>query len=177
MPKIRPSLEFLKLMISATWYLFEIGEFRECIELLDIVSDACEDKQSSEYVWICNTYVCVAVDENDLETARSYSEKAVAIREVKLEATAIDLLNSYNNFGNALNNEYKYDEALGFYTKAYRVLKNTRVGNDTIVYSYFTALNMARSHALKGDVDEAISLLEKAEQFFTDKDHKAFLMR
>jgi tetratricopeptide (TPR) repeat protein len=177
MVSIRPSLDFLKLMISTTWYLFEIGEFLECKELLDIASDACEDKQSIEYAWICNCYVCIAVDENDLETARLYSEQAIAIREAKLEATAIDLLNSYNNFGNALNNECKYDEALKYYTKAYQVLKDVRVGNDNIVYSYLTCLNMLRSHALKGDVDRAVALLEEVDQYFTDKGHKVFLIR
>ncbi|KAI0110861.1 P-loop containing nucleoside triphosphate hydrolase protein [Nemania sp. FL0031] len=155
--------------------LFEIGEMSECKELLNIAADACEDKESLEFAWLCNTFVCVAVDENDHATARSYSEKAISIREAKLEPTAIDLVNSYNNYGNTLNNECKYDEAIVSFKKAYNVLKDVRIGQDNIIYCNLTSLNMARSYALKGDTDNALLLLDEVDRFFTKQGHKAFL--
>ncbi|KAI0875938.1 P-loop containing nucleoside triphosphate hydrolase protein [Hypoxylon argillaceum] len=176
MPGISPSPQFLTLMISATWYLFEIGEMAECKELLNIAIDACEDKEGIQFAWLCNTFASVAIDENDHETARLYCEKAISIREAKLEPTAIDLVNSYNNYGNALNNECRYDEAINLFMRAYTVLRDIRVGEHSIIYSNLTCLNMARSYALKGDTEKATSLLQEVEAFFAEKGHKNFLI-
>ncbi|KAL2671552.1 hypothetical protein Neosp_014142 [[Neocosmospora] mangrovei] len=173
---IKPSVAFVKMMIDATWYLFEIGELNESKELLDIAEEACVDKQSLEYAYLCNTYVNIAVDKNDMEMGRVYSEKAIEIREAQLESTDVDLANTYNNFANTLNNEGKFAEALTHYVMAENILSDVNETKEKVVYSALAELNMARSFALKGDTEKAIALFESSGDFFTKKSHKMFVI-
>jgi tetratricopeptide (TPR) repeat protein len=103
---------FVNLLIDATWYLQEIGELQECLDLLDIAKDACPDRNSLEYAYLCNTHVTVAVDQNDIAMGRKYSQEALAIRKAWLPPNHMDLAASHNNYANSLNNEGRYDEAI-----------------------------------------------------------------
>ncbi|RSM18563.1 hypothetical protein CDV31_002699 [Fusarium ambrosium] len=141
---IQPSTAFVKLMTDTTWYLFEIGELNESKALLDIADEACPDKQSLEYAYICNVYVAIAVEKNDMEMGRVYSEKVIAIREAQLSPTDANLALSYNNFANTLNNEGKFSEALAHYTMANNILSDVE-GTEMTVYGALAQLNMARS--------------------------------
>ncbi|RMJ15828.1 hypothetical protein CDV36_004493 [Fusarium kuroshium] len=172
---IQPSTAFVKLMTDATWYLFEIGELNESKALLDIANGACQDKQSLEYAYICNVYVAVAVDKNDMEMGREYSEKAIAIREAQLSPTDANLALSYNNFANTLNNEGKFSEALAHYTMANNILSDVE-GTEMTVYGALAQLNMARSFAFKGEADKAIALFKSSGEFFYKKSHNMFLI-
>ncbi|RSL51273.1 hypothetical protein CEP54_011481 [Fusarium duplospermum] len=172
---IQPSIAFVKLMSDATWYLFEIGELNESKALLDIANEACPDKQSLEYAKICNVYVAIAVDKNDMEMGRAYSEKAIAIRAAQLTPTDAKLALSYNNFANTLNNEGKFSEALAHYTMADNILSDVE-GTEMTVYGALAQLNMARSFAFKGDADKAIALFKSSGEFFSKKSHNMFLI-
>lgn len=173
---IQPSVDFVKLMINATWYLFEIGELNETKALLDIASEACPDKQSLEYAYLCNRYATIAVDKNDMEMGRAYSEKAMAIREARLAPTDADLAATYNNFANILNNEGKFSEALTYYTKAENIISNVGGTKQTVVYGALAQLNMARSFAFKGETDKADALFESSGEFFSKESHHLFLI-
>ncbi|RSL87980.1 hypothetical protein CEP52_015361 [Fusarium oligoseptatum] len=172
---IRPSTAFVKLMTDATWYLFEIGELNESKALLDIADEACPNKQSLQYAYICNVYVAIAVDKNDMEMGRTYSEKAIAIREAQLSPTDANLALSYNNFANTLNNEGKFSEALAHYTMANNILSDVE-GTEMTVYGALAQLNMARSFAFKGEADKAIALFKSSGEFFYKKSHNMFLI-
>lgn len=160
---------FLSLLNDATWYLFEIGAIQESTELLHIAMDACHDKQSLEYAHFCNTYVNIAVEQNDMEIGRKYSEIAISIREAHASSVNLDddLANSYNNFGNTLNNEGKYDEALENYEKSIMLHSHG-------IYTAMEHLNISRPLALKGEVSRAVQRLEQAQSYFDEKSHKVF---
>lgn len=172
---IQPSTAFVKLMADATWYLFEIGKLNESKALLDIANEACLDKQSLEYACICNVYVAIAVEKNDMEMGRTYSEKAIAIREAQLTPTDANLALSYNNFASTLNNEGKFSEALAHYTMADNILSDVE-GTEMTVYGALAQLNMARSFAFKGEADKAIALFKSSGEFFSKNSHKMFLI-
>ncbi|RTE83616.1 hypothetical protein BHE90_001798 [Fusarium euwallaceae] len=172
---IQPSTAFVKLMTDATWYLFEIGELNESKALLDIADEACPNKQSLQYAYICNVYVAIAVDKNDMEMGRTYSEKAIAIRETQLSPTDANLALSYNNFANTLNNEGNFSEALAHYTMANDILSDVE-GTEMTVYGALAQLNMARSFAFKGEADKAIALFKSSGEFFYKKSHNMFLI-
>lgn len=109
---IDPSTAFVNLLVDATWYLQEIGELQECLDLLDIAKDACPDKTSLEYAYLCNTHVTVVVDQNDMAMDHKYSQEAIAIREARLPPKHMDLAASHNNYANNLNNDGRYSEAI-----------------------------------------------------------------
>ncbi|RSL52715.1 hypothetical protein CEP53_008003 [Fusarium sp. AF-6] len=172
---IQPSTAFVKLITDATWYLFEVGKLNESKALLDIADEACPDKQSLEYAYICNVYIAIAVEKNDMEMGRAYSEKAIAIREAQLSPTDANLALSYNNFANTLNNEGKFSEALAHYTMADNILSDVE-GTEITVYGALAQLNMARSFAFKGEADKAIALFKSSGEFFYKKSHNVFLI-
>ncbi|KAK3345809.1 hypothetical protein B0T25DRAFT_460837 [Lasiosphaeria hispida] len=172
--RIQPSLAFVTLMVNATWYLQEIGELQECLDMLEIATSACVDKNSFEYAYLCNTYVTVAVDQNDMEMGQNYSKKAIAIREAKLSPSNMELASSYANYANCLNNEGKYDEAIPHLVAAEHIWA-TEVGQDKI-YTALAQLNLGRSFALKGSVATATDYFQSAQKLFTEKSHTMFLI-
>jgi tetratricopeptide (TPR) repeat protein len=172
--RIRSSEAFVGLLTKASWYLQEIGDLRACSNLLQIACDACEDKTSLIYAYLCNTHVVVAVDENDMSKAQKYSTKAIAIRENRLASDDLDLAISYNNYGIALLNEGRYDESLANLMLSDSIWADTGLDDET--YKALTYLNTGRVYSLKGDVDLAIPYFKKAEITFSRISNNVFLI-
>ncbi len=138
-----PGPAFLTLLIDACKYLTEIHELIECVELLDIASEACKDKQSLEYAYVCNLYLNVAVETNEIAMGRSYFQQAIAIREAKPPADHPDLAGCYNNIGNNLLNEGNVDDALNYLSKVDKIFS---VKENGVLHGAIVQLNMARGH-------------------------------
>jgi len=174
---IETSELFAELLKNATWYLQEIGELQECADLLQIACDACEDKNGLVYAYLCNTYVAISVDQNNMARGRFYSQKAIEIREAKLGKGDLDLSISYNNNANVLLNEGRFEEALVMYERSHKIWGD-KVGKDE-TYKALTYLNMGRAYSLKGlkrDYSTAVSYFEKAEVIFSFISNKMFLI-
>lgn len=171
---IQSSEVFAVLLSKATWYLQEIGELRECLDLFQIASDACEDKGGLTFAYLCNTYVIVAVDQNNMTEGQDYSEKAIAIREAKLAPDDLDLAISYNNYENALLNEGRLDDSLANHALSDSIWADR--GRDDEVYRGLTYLNTGRVYSLKGDAHVAISYFQKAEKIFSGISNNMFLI-
>jgi tetratricopeptide (TPR) repeat protein len=173
---IRPSDTFIKLMIDAAWYLFEIHDLEECREMLDIASKACEDKRSTDYGFLCNTYVAIALHENDIETGRRYSELAIKIREASLPPGHVTLAHSYGNFGSNLLNECRYDEAVNYFFKSEKIYSDDSHGGGPVVMSVHGMNAMARAYAQKGEITKAIKQIQDIRKCLEETDTKHTLV-
>lgn len=171
---IKSSETFAELLKNATWYLQEIGELRQCLALLQIACDACEDKHSLTFAYLCNTYVTVAVDQNNMTQGQDYSEKAIAIREKMLAPDDLDLAVSYNNYANALLNEGKFEDSLQNHALSDIIWSDK--GMDDDIYRGLAYLNTGRVYSLKGDGTVATSYFEKAEKIFSKSSNNMFLI-
>ncbi|KAJ4302826.1 hypothetical protein N0V90_001717 [Kalmusia sp. IMI 367209] len=175
--KLESNELFVELLKNATWYLQEIGEIRDSEDLLEIAFEACEDKGSLTYAYLCNTKVVLAMDTNEIEKGHSYSQKAIAIREQKLAPADIDIAISHGNFANILVNEADFDEALKHMTIADNIWVGA--GNTDDTYRALAYLNLGRVYSLKGlkkDVVTAENYFRKAEEVYSKSANNLFLI-
>ena len=172
--RLHTSQKFASILARATWYLQEIGELRECSDLLQVATDACEDTRSLTYAYLCNTHVVVAIDQNNMAEGQLYSEKAIDIRTTKLGPDDLDLAISYGNYASSLLNEGKFDDALANHALSDSIWTDT--GRDDEVYRGLSYLNVGRVHSLKGDAPAAISYFKKAEAIFSGLPNKMFFI-
>jgi len=142
--------------------------------LLAIAESACIDKHSLEYASICNTYVIVAVEQNDMEMGQEYSKKALVIRQVKLPAFDMNRAASYANYANSLINEGEYDNAIRYMAAARGIW--VRMPDESKVYTALAQIVLGRTYALKGAFGQATELFQEAKRVLVKRRDKGLLV-
>ncbi|KIX07673.1 uncharacterized protein Z518_02327 [Rhinocladiella mackenziei CBS 650.93] len=171
---IKSSELFAELLKNATWYLQEIGEIQRSQDLLRIAFDACEDKRSLIYAYLCNTKVVLAMELNDMAEGQKYSAEAISIREEKLAPDDLDLAISYGNSANILLNEGRYDEALANHALSDKIWADNNLKDEE--YQGLAHLNIGRVYSMKGKVDDAVRYFETAERVLNRFSNDMFLI-
>jgi ATP/maltotriose-dependent transcriptional regulator MalT len=65
-------------------YLMESGASEECMDLMTIATELCEDKESIEYAHLCNTAGCAEYERGHVKEAYSFMKESRRIKEVRL---------------------------------------------------------------------------------------------
>lgn len=90
----------------------EIGSWSEVQTFLKLAIDLCEDKTSLLYAHLCNTAGQTECEQGRARNGRPYLETSKAIRERLLPQDDLDLADSYNNYANVIQVEWKDSKAL-----------------------------------------------------------------
>jgi tetratricopeptide (TPR) repeat protein len=62
----------------------ESGASEECMDLMTIATELCEDKESIEYAHLCNTAGCAEYERGHVKEAYSFMKESRRIKEVRL---------------------------------------------------------------------------------------------
>jgi hypothetical protein len=82
--------ELVKLIGHAAWYLYEVSNYDEALQIIEIGYTACADKESVLYADLCNTAGVCYTEKNFLSKCRSALETSLRIRRAKLLPKDID---------------------------------------------------------------------------------------
>lgn len=180
------SRAFENLLKNGTWYLYEVGELAECRRILDIAIKACDITNWETYAYLCNTYVCLSMDENTMQEGKEMFDMATALREKHLPPGDLDLANSYRNCAVISLSEGRYEDALTHHVLGDKIWQDAGRVDD--IYQGLSYLNVGRvyslrSHAtgqsknLEEDHNIAMRYFRDAERVFTAMNSKVFLPR
>lgn len=115
-------------------YLYELGDFKDALSLVNIAYTMCEDKHSLVYAHLCNSDFACSFQLNDLRRSREKVDLSLAIRRAKLPSaeTHLDMAASYSNFAQSESADGKQAEALKFLEKARQIRTAAGFGEDAI---------------------------------------------
>jgi tetratricopeptide (TPR) repeat protein len=158
---LKSTLDMDELLKNAAWYLFEIGEMRENLALLEIALESNLDKGSLFHSQLLNNKGCLYHDLNNLGLSREAHEGAIQIRKALLSEDDPDLVNSYNNLGNLMTSEGNFDESIALFENVAAARERTAVGEDK-TYLHLAYLSIGRAHLFAARYGLAQSFIEKA---------------
>jgi tetratricopeptide (TPR) repeat protein len=158
---------FVKLLANCAWYLFEIADYDECLNIISIARSACDDQQSLEYAHLLNTESTTYFEQNRLRQSREAALAAHAIREEKLSPDAADYAIVLANLGNIESAQGKYDEALTLLEQAAGIRYS--IGDDAAVMLALNYLQIGRVYFLQGQHTMAYNSFQKCEGVFMKK--------
>ncbi len=112
-------------------YLYELGQFRDGLELLKIAYNSVPDKQSAIFAHLCNSAAVIYYEQNDLKPCREFNERSRRIREAVLNEDDLDRATSYHNLGSLASAQGKYNEALELFAKTEKT--QIKAGEEAII--------------------------------------------
>lgn len=145
--------DFNELLKNCIWYMFEIGELKDSLKLLGVAFEACREKRSELYAYLCNSAGTIYYELNDLIECRRYNEECLNIRTECLKAGHADFANTWNNTANLLLSEGRVDEAIKMITLA----EESRELGGEIAKEYLgmSHLNKGRMYFVKKEYNTA----------------------
>jgi tetratricopeptide (TPR) repeat protein len=153
----RPLTHFLR-------YLYQIGDYETCLQLVNTASNACKDKDSTVYAHLKIAAGTCYFDMNKLKDCRRDYEIALAIQEREGENNDLKASYMLHNMGNLETACSRLEEAETYYTKA---IKSRTEGGDSAAFELaLTCLCMARLYYLWGTYDQSKKYLSTAEGLF-----------
>lgn len=93
-------------------YLFEVGSWTDCLDLLKTALPTCEDQNSLYYASLCLSAGAVEYERAHTEVARPYIEKCRSIRRALLPELHEEIANDCNNYANLILQESRTPEVL-----------------------------------------------------------------
>ena len=150
-------------------YLYEIADYDECLNIVEIGCLACDDKESLTYAHLLNTQGSAWYELNKLKLCRDAFEAAIAIREKLLSEDDPEVTISFANLGNVEAAEGNLDEALMWFGKAANIRE--RVGDKAATLLGLNYLQIGRAYFQKGrsDYSRAYDFYQRAEGIFNKR--------
>lgn len=161
-----PDLNFIRLLSNAGWYLYEVADYAECIDMMNIACSACDDKSSLLYSHLLNALGSSYVEVNKLKKGRAVFDEALKIRVRKLDEDDLQLASTYANIGNIDTSQGNFDEAQESFEKAARIRQARGEEQDLNVGLAFLQLGRNWFLRSRDETYHAIKMYDKAETCF-----------
>jgi tetratricopeptide (TPR) repeat protein len=158
---------FVKLLANSAWYLFEIADYDECLNIIRTARAACEDPTSLDFAHLLNTEGTTYFEQNKLRLSRDACEAARRIREEKLNSDSAEMAIVLGNLGNIESAQGNLEEALELLTQAARIRE--RIGDEAAVMLALNYLQIGRVYFLKGEYTRAYIEYQRCEGVFLKK--------
>jgi tetratricopeptide (TPR) repeat protein len=158
---------FVKLLASCAWYLYEIADYDECLNLVNYATAACENQESVEFAHLMNTKGSAYYEFNKLKPAREAFEIAEQLRKTLLGKHHAEYAISRSNLGNVESAKGRYEEALELLREAASIRE--AIGDDAAVLLAVNYLQIGRVHFLQQDYEAAYKEYQKCEGILMKK--------
>ncbi|KAI1130212.1 hypothetical protein F5Y10DRAFT_263299 [Nemania abortiva] len=150
--KLVMSNELSRVIRNCAWYQYECGNHKECLELVEIARNGCEDRAGLEYAHICSHGACAHYELHQVAKGKELIEQSFNIRIKLMNSNDGQLANAYNNRGLLEASECRWDEALKSFDESLKIREK-----DNNIY-------VAASHLLKGMAYISLNRLEEGER-------------
>jgi tetratricopeptide (TPR) repeat protein len=145
----------------------ESGASDECMELMNMAIEVCEDKESIEYAHLCNTAGCCEYERSHVKEAYPFMDESRRIREKLLPWNDPELADTYNNYANLVLQDFKpgaLDEALKLYSRALEIDETQPLEVKSKVL-HLKHQNLGLVFNLRGDYEKAIYHVQLAAEY------------
>lgn len=157
----------VKLFIDCAWYLYEIGEFVECLDLLAITKTACEDKSSYEYGLLCNHETCAYHDLFRLRECKKAGEECERVLRACQGLNDLELGSAYNNLGICYLSEGLVDKGIEKLEKSKEI--RISAGSSGLLYVSACHINLGIAQLRKGHSELAAEHITEAERIIVSQ--------
>ncbi|KAJ9617240.1 hypothetical protein H2200_000961 [Cladophialophora chaetospira] len=158
---------FVQLLANASWYLFEIADYEEALNLIEIASTAAEDKNSLDYAHLLNTAGVTFYELNKLRRAREALERCLAIRTSLLPEGHIEIANTLSNLGNVETAENNLEAAMEVLEKS--AVYRESLGDEAAMMLALSYLQIGRVLFLREDYPQSYAMYQKCEGVLNKK--------
>ncbi|KAG4437548.1 hypothetical protein IFR05_006982 [Cadophora sp. M221] len=158
---LKGSIEFVELLANSSWYLFELGDYDTCEQIIGTALAACSDKKSLLYSGLRGTQGGLFFDLNLLSKCREAWEETLEIREDILSHDDPHVAGMLSNLGNLELAVGNVEAALRYYGRALQVWINS--SEESAQPLAKTYLSLGRAHMYQGNLDEALKCTSSAE--------------
>lgn len=158
---------FVKLLASCAWYLYEVADYDECLNMINYAAAACENQESVEYAHLMNTKGSTYYELNKLKQSREAHEIAGQLRKTLLGENHAEYAISMSNLGNVESAQGRYEEALELLREAASIRE--AIGDDAAVLLALNYLQIGRVHFLQKNLDEAYKEYQKCDAILMKK--------
>ncbi|KAL8786507.1 MAG: hypothetical protein Q9213_002734 [Squamulea squamosa] len=165
--KLRADKGVVKLFIDCAWYLYEIGEFNDCLDLLTMARTAWEEKSGYEYGLLCNHETCAYHDLFRLQDCKRSGEECERVLSACLPPDDLDLGNAYNNLGICCLSEGLVDEGIEKLERSKQIRMSA--GASGLLYVSACHINLGIAQLRKGLPDLAAEHMTKAEKIVSSQ--------
>ncbi|EXJ60696.1 hypothetical protein A1O7_04849 [Cladophialophora yegresii CBS 114405] len=151
----------VKLLANAAWYLFEIADYEEALNLVEIARAAAQDKESLDYAHLLNTAGVTYYELNKLRSARGVLEQCYIIRSRLLPEDHAEIATILSNLGNLETAEGNFEAASVWLERAVSIRES--IGDEAASLLALNYLQIGRVHFLQDHFAEAYSMYQKCE--------------
>ncbi|KAI1274074.1 hypothetical protein F5Y07DRAFT_374427 [Xylaria sp. FL0933] len=161
--KLMHNDDFLQLLQHTTWFLWEIGDYRECKRYIGVAKACSDPRKVPQYLAMharyCSTVASIYMEQNNLKKCRENLEQVQSIYQTILPANDPYWCHCYGNMGGLLHAEGRYEEALEYFALATDVcIENGAPPEGEARYN----MGRGRTRYAQGKYAEAIQLYDKA---------------
>ncbi|KAH6690247.1 hypothetical protein BKA61DRAFT_287339 [Leptodontidium sp. MPI-SDFR-AT-0119] len=158
---LKGSTEFVELLADSSWYLFELGDYDTCEQIIDTALMTCKDRKSLLYSRLRSTQGGLFFDLTLLSKCREAWEETLQIREEILPHDDPHVAGMLSNLGNLELAVGNVGAALKYYDRALQVWINS---NEESAQSLAkTYLSMGRAYMYQGNLTEALKYTNSAK--------------
>jgi tetratricopeptide (TPR) repeat protein len=148
-------------------YLFEISDYDECLNIIQIACTASSDHTSKTYAHLLNTRATAYYELNRLGLSRQAIETALSIRQQILPENHLEIAISLANLGNVEAAEGNLDGALVLFKQVAAICEH--IGDPAATMLGLNYLQLGRVFFQKGDYKEAYELYQRSEGIFNKR--------
>ena len=152
---------FVRLLANCSWYLYEIADYDECLNLIKTGRMACEDPSSLDFAHLLNTECTTYFEQNRIILSRASGEAALLIRQQKLNSNDAEIAICLGNLGNIETAEGNYKEALDVLQEAADIRES--LGDEAAVMLALNYLQLGRVHFLQKEYTRAYLEYQRCE--------------
>ena len=148
-------------------YLFEIADYEEALNLVEIARFAAPDKDSLVYANLLNTAGVTYYEMNKLRRAREVLEQCYALRSRNLPEEDAEIANVLSNLGNLDTAEGNLEKALEWFEKS--AVIRIAIGDEAALLLAQNYLQIGRVLFLQEDYTKSYSMYQKCEGVLNKK--------
>jgi tetratricopeptide (TPR) repeat protein len=158
---------FVKLLASCAWYLYEIADYDECLDLINYATAAYENQEIVGIAHLMNTKGLAYYEFNKFKPSREAFEISGQLMKTLLGEHHAEYAISRSNLGNVESAKGRYDEALELLREAASIRE--AIGDDAAVLLALNYLQIGRVHFLQKNYIEAYKEYQKCEGILMKK--------
>ncbi|RDW59780.1 hypothetical protein BP6252_12867 [Coleophoma cylindrospora] len=164
--KLKGSEEFIKLLSNCAWYLYEIGDYAQCLKVVETDCIACKE-DTLQYATLCNIAGAAYFELNRLNECRVNWETMYKLHAQFLPEDSLERSVSYHNMGNLESACENHEEAMVYFDRAIAI--RTQAGDDATDLLALALLCKARAYYCLDNLDDAFKITARSEALFVRK--------
>ncbi|KAJ8110780.1 hypothetical protein ONZ43_g5787 [Nemania bipapillata] len=155
---------FAELMTNCAWYMNDLGDWDETLQLTQVAIEACEkvDETGLTRAHLLNTESQIHFSLNNLHKCREALEESRRIREMRLDPLHEELANTYMNLGNLEAAEGNYDKCVDFYNSSNAIRERIPSPGAQLMVG-LCHLNLARALLWRRDFEGSAAELDVSQ--------------